>query len=102
MLGETGTHTPVPWGPPEAFPWFLGMSSFSISASQKLSKTIDHKDALGMLLRMREVTDLESWSCCSLAGVAALVVSAKLECPKTRQVVLLRRMRFCSRRRAAA
>lgn len=60
-----------------------------------------HKDALGMLLRMREVTDLESWCCCSLVGVAALVVSARLEGPKTRQVVLLSRMGFCSRRRAA-
>lgn len=62
---------------------------------------MDHKDALGMLLRMREVTDLESWCCCSLAGVAALVVSAKLEGLKTRQVVLLSRMGFCSRKRAA-
>lgn len=54
-----------------------------------------------MLFRVKEVTDLESWCCCSLAGVAALVVSAKLESPKTRQVVLLSRMGFCSMRRAA-
>ena len=68
---------------------------------------MDHEDALGILLGTREVTNLESWHCCSrnrtLAEVAAPVVtaSAKLEGSEIRQVVLLSgRMGCCSRRRA--
>lgn len=68
--GETGTCTPVPWGPPETFPWFLGMSSFSISAFTKAEQKHGSQGCTGSAAQNEKghspgglVLLLLGWSC---------------------------------------